>query len=1186
MGRLSTQREGRVAPRQERALETVAGLEQLAKRKRIQPPKEGAVLSAVRTVGGLLNVGTAAAAGGTRALLRGENILGGVARGISERETLGFGDIIREDLGIKPESRLGKIGVGAAGFVADIVFDPLTYLTFGLGAGLKVGGRTLTKAGTVGRLVGKKGGTELFQQAAREAATVLGNKGEGVALDLFQRALGKKGITEEAARGFLDKGIQKETIDEIVERGQSLVSRGGIQFAGRRLEGATQLAEATVGKAFKRLGETEAVQAIKTGLGKLFVADFQRDPRLVGILDKASREERRAIQGLLKANEELFQGLSDEQMGEFFTNVFKKKKEVVSFTREIQQSSIEKFKELFPGIKLENEEQARKLLGSLEEETISRVSKIRERIDAIVAPYFEKRRQRIAQVPPALPGKTKELAIQPVVKTFARVDDLNRVIDGLREELKELRKTKGAIPLLGKREAVDLGGEITERELKEAASAIINHEEERLAEVVEKLSKQIERLREAPQGVAGAPRVSKISAGEAVALSERLIRKLQSDLTEKTLLLESVTGARRAAKARQKGEHLIFSDPKLQEISDKLFEGDNAIVPRFARAAGISEEDAIKFYIPSKFEDKITVKEYMIGKRLSSPSLGFLEEFRGVEEGLIRNPFEAFTRGQVEVVTARIKTDAIEAVVKNLGKPIEELTEAEAKRLDFVKFSRKGIRGEIQGWLPQNIAEDLNRFIAPQKGAVEELARITGFDAATGLFKSYVTSLFPGFHIRNITSNQFQNMLKIGTDNLNPALHKRALDVVRNKNPEAVLVAKTGKRMTNKELRKLIEQETDILETGAFGRFEQLLEEGKKRIQRGTPAAQKFNVFSRENIALEKARGFGRIAEAQAKVVSIISAVMEGKSVREGVRQAEEAIFNYAKLSDFEKSVMRRLVPFYTFARKNAELQVRALATTPGRVAAQMKAVRAGGEAIGEPLTEEDIQGLPNFVLENLGIKGAAFFDNKFGQKTFLTGFGLPIEEFLQRFSGEDGIVSNTILNVLSQANPFLKIGVERAIDKDFFRNRPITEITNGQSLKPFFDALEAAEPTKKVSEQLKDLIQWAEIPNQPVHVGKRVVAKKTKYTANPFALHLLRNLFTSRIQSTIGFLGTEDENTFNKLLRFFTGVRGWSIDQEEQKFFNELERKRELQDYLIRMGVLKKFERAFEPKKSRFKPR
>ncbi len=1256
-------------------LDTSEGLEELAKQEGLEPPAKEKIFNALRKVGGVLNVGTAFTSGLVKGALDEKTSALGeafsrVGKSFSGEEIKGFSDTARE-LGINPETRMGKIALGTGGFIADVVFDPLTYLSFGMGAGLKVGTKSLNKTGT-----------KLFQEVATKATEQFGQKGIGKTRILFEQATGKKGLTEEAVKDFTEAGFDEATLKTLQEGGKELIDQGGIKFLGKSLVSSERLGKTVLGRAAKALGETEIVQAFKNTLGKTFVADFAKNPKLVSILDKANRQQRKAVETIIAQNEELFKGLSDKEMTDFFDVVFEKK-----------------------------------------------------------------------------------------------------------------------------------------------------------------------------SGIAG---------------------KEGAERTE--------------AKLAQKAERLVFDNPKLQNVSDKLFEGEDSIINRYAKVAGLPEEEAIKFYIPSKFADKVALKDFFIGNRLSSPSLGFLKRFTGKKEGLIKDPFEAYSQGQIDVVTSRIKSNTINQTIKTFGKPLQELTEAEARKLGFKKFSREilgeGGKQKVEAWIPEAISDELGRFIEPTASTVDELARITGFDYATGLFKGYVTSLFLSFYIRNITSNQFQNALKIGVDVVNPAMQKQALDVALGRNLEGVITTKTGQKLTLKQIRKMVEKESDVLEEGAFGRAERMIEEGRERIRRGSNRPN-LNPLSRENVVLRAGQRIGETADKQAKLISIISSLTEGKSIKEAVKIAEEATFNYRKLTDFERKIMRRIIPFYcvpehslaltnrgwktvdelrvrdilltynlvkkeyewqpveeiaifehnqelvtwqntrhklmftgehrwvvntqnilakrdygkriyrykrvqkvvkgnqlnknhsilsvskykkqgrslltpeearllgwllsdgyfrwkgnyceaviyqhpkkflkeiievaggkprkphpksgvvcvpvkkdriekiskflkrrkttqdwidvvcklnrpalnamydamykgdgtikgqkffacqlegvaktfevlatllgyrvvrnnrgfyvstirtlkfaagttarehyvgrvwcprtkngtwvmkqdkfititgnTFARKNAELQIKALATKPGAVAAQLKAIKGAGEAVGEPVTEEDLKGLPDYVLKSLGIKAGAYAKDQYGRDTFITGFGLPIEEFMGRMSGRDGIISNVVSNILSQMNPLLKQPLESATKVDFFRGRPITDITDAKDLVSFLEVL-----PNSVEKEVKDLIQWSE-SEKKVFVGGKQVGTTKKYSANPFVLHFLRNMFTGRIQSTIGFLSSDEQSNWSKWTRLLTGVRAWSIDKEEQAFFKELERKEELQKYLIRMGVIKTFQKPFIPKK------
>ena len=232
--------------------------------------------------------------------------------------------------------------------------------------------------------------------------------------------------------------------------------------------------------------------------------------------------------------------------------------------------------------------------------------------------------------------------------------------------------------------------------------------------------------------------------------------------------------------------------------------------------------------------------------------------------------------------------------------------------------------------------------------------------------------------------------------------------------------------------------------------------------------------------------------------------------------------------------------------------------------------INGAGNIIGEPMTEDDEAGLPDWIQDSLGIKAGT---NQYGQSNYITGFGLPIEEFLQRFSGDKGFLWNSVSDTMTRMNPLIKFPLERGTGIDFFRGRPITEITNAGDMAPLLEALPGP-----VEEEFKALLGWNE-REVNLYVDGKVVGKKTKVTANPFALHLFRNLPTARMQGTVGSLFKDEESGMMTALRLSTGIRGWSIDQEETAFFKELEKKEDLTKFLVGMGVIGVHETPFVKK-------
>lgn len=1180
-------------------------------------------------------MGTAASSGFVKGAFTGQNPFKtageSIRKSASGEDITGFSDTYRAMYGA-PTSGLGKAAVATGGFIADILFDPITYLTFGLGAGAKVA----TKGGMA--LLGKAG-TKTFQEVSTQAAKQFGKGGLYEARMLFSEALGKKGITEEARQKLLAKGWDDATINRVVAEAPTMIDKGGIKFAGKTLIGTDAIAKSPLGKAVGVLSETdlgmkvtESLSKLKGALGNAFVPNFMKNPKIISIIDKGGREVKGAFDGILKANEELFKGLTKEQTGRLFTTIWDKKKQIAKSSDLIDgiaktldpkawakkgiTNPLDETGQLTARARQALEPDARREAKRLQQgerivfdddEALQRVS------DALFEPKVVDKKltdgKVIKEVQPSIMGRFAKLAGIPeeeIIKFY---------IPSMFEEFLE-KGSKGVSPsavssvkagYLKKFTGVERADQITdpfELFTRSQVKVVTDRIKTDMARaVVRELGIPFNQMTKAMADKMGYVEFSKDVLGtlsqttarkEAI---EKLIdikqsmKRFMSELKGTVKKDKAVSSAIKAItesidelnSKTAKGLSKFFSEGTVSEVTSKAASRTRTI-PDELKVFEKEIKSADKYKPSIKLE--LAYEDGTLERSGFSSIKDFVDSvkspFSKVEGGVPRIEMEAGTNIksiadlQKRVTTLKEKlltlsdmdkpsvTDALD----NLTRQIDELTTTKKA----IKESGAANKPMVKGWIPKEINDEITKFYQPSMGKIDDLAKSLGFDYATGIFKGYVTSLFPSFHIRNITSNIFQNMLKIGVDALNPYLHADATALVLGRNLSKQITTKTGKVMKLGEIRRMINKESDILSSGAFGKMEQFIEEGSERAIKGGKEAGRFNPLSRNNLALRGGRVLGTKAEQEAKVVNVLSNIMQGKTVKESVDIANETLFNYSKLTEFERSVMRRIIPFYTFARKNAELQVKALATNPGAVASQLKGIKAVGEAIGDPITEEDKKGLPDYVLNSLGIKAGV---NKFGQNTFITGFGLPIEEFLGRFSGDKGIVSNVIANTLAQTNSLLKAPVERALGLDVFQGRPIVEITKGDSLKPFLDVL-----PKAVADQFKEVLEYKEIPDQPVYVNGVKTGTRTKIVANPFALHFMRNLFTARIQSTVGFLSADDETNWNKILKLATGIKGWSIDQEQQKYYNDIKRSNELEEFLVRMGLAKKFESLYTPKK------
>ena len=1079
-----------------------------------------------------LNADIAAIAGGVRGAIRkDESIFQGVQRGLEEN--IGFSDVIKEVIG-EPSSRAGRIGVGSAGFVADVLFSPITYLTLGTSAGLKIGGKQLTKQATkVYKTASKEINTHLVSNADKlvkdgidiiKATRIATSEAKRTIKELGDKIFSKGGLTTKNADKFLNSGMNIKTVEAFQHLGSDLLDRGGIKFFGKTLIESKTLAKTPLGKAAKALGQHEITQAFKSTLGKMFSFNYKQNKEIADIINKGNFVSKRAVQNISESVDGLFKGIPEEQQIELFTKVFREKQNVIENAAKIEKTNIDVFNKAFPNdITLRTKDGAIRRLDTIEDV-----------------------------------GMRKSKIVQEKITALSKSIDSND-LKGIRSQIKALQQElKGTGKTISKKSLDEI---VTEEEYRDAIGFVIGNKADALKETLVKLEgkkalKDAGKLKTVVK--TGVKKVTQdLDEVEKIALLKKELIGIQNDISKREGLLNNILDSRRQAKKSMREVRLLFDDKELQKVSDILFEGENSVIAKSAKLAGISEADTFKIYLPSKFKDINKLKEFAHGKNLSSPSLSYLKEFNGIaNDNLIKKAPEALKRGLIEQTTARLKTDAIRKVVNlpGISKPIKELTEFEAKAMGYKKFSRQTADGKMESWMLKDVHEQLSEFIDVRSSLVNDLARITGFDWATGLFKGYVTSLFPAFHFRNMTSNQFQLAMKFGVDSLNPKYHANAVGMLTKTNLKKQFTTKLGDTMTYGDLMKGIKKETDFLDKGAFSDIEQMLE--------GVKAGKSVSPLSRRFAPIQYGREVGEFIEGESKLVGIMTGVIEGKSIKQAIKDTEDALFNYGKLTAFEKDIMRRVIPFYTWARKNVEFQIKTLASTPGRSAAQIKFMNGIGNSFGEPLGNEDDDGsIPSWLLDNLGINVA---NKKVGQTTVMTGFGLPIEEFLSRFSGENGFVWNTIKNTMVQMNPILKFPLERTTGVDMFKGRPITEITNGSNLKPFFDVLPDV-----VSDELKDLFQYKEII-QPLFVNGEKVGTKIKVTANPFALHIFRNLPTARLQSTVSMFQNSDNSLKETMTRLATGVATWNLDDELQKFYTDLGDKEELSNFLIRMGIIK----------------
>lgn len=575
----------------------------------------------------------------------------------------------------------------------------------------------------------------------------------------------------------------------------------------------------------------------------------------------------------------------------------------------------------------------------------------------------------------------------------------------------------------------------------------------------------------------------------------------------------------------------------------------------------VSGDEFYRSYFPFLRKDKVEKFVYETrGLRVGSE--GYLKQFKNLltNDNMEQNVAKAFWTRESQVVSDRMTKDFMGQFVSKYGKDLESFkTVEEARNAGYELLREKGIYGKEIGYIPKWDAKFISDMFSPEFKSIDMLAKATGFDAVTSLFKRSVTGLFPAFHLRNYVSGMIQNFEVLGKDALNPiniaSGQKLAYNTIKG-------IKATG------EYAKMLNPFAERFGFSSFytNEFDNAIKAGEnwsdytKVFSKSTSKSTLTKPLSQDAIQFKLARNVGNYIELQQKATAYITALGQGKTIKDALNVAEQAGFDYRVLTRFESQILRRIVPFYSFTRKNIELQLKTLGENPQRINQIIKLVENTGEALGGKPSAEEQQGLPDYVNEGFAVK---LPDSVKGLKQYLTSFGTPVEQFAQLFK------KNTILNLISQMNPLIKTPIEIGIGKDSFRQK---------DLKDVYDAKEY----QGAPQVVKDLLQMKEV-KKPTYkkVGDKLVktGEYTQYVADPERLLVARSLFTSRGVTYLNQIFNGDVTGFAKYLRLFSGLKPQEFDIELGKALKDRDQQRALQDLITRYSNTKEFKTLYTPK-------
>jgi hypothetical protein len=478
-------------------------------------------------------------------------------------------------------------------------------------------------------------------------------------------------------------------------------------------------------------------------------------------------------------------------------------------------------------------------------------------------------------------------------------------------------------------------------------------------------------------------------------------------------------------------------------------------------------------------------------------------------------------------------------------------------------------------------------------------------DQYTSWFKSVATTS-PGFHIRNKISGDFTGYMKHGVRWFRP---KEGYN-----SAVAATVALYGEETAGKwfggveRVRDILQQQyggfslekwmryaknNNLLSRSSMvasrGELERIAAQTGRKIARANPLSSKF-------VAYDASRQIGSVIESSQRFKSFLldlDMLAKGNDAQATSAMAEYAkleakkwFLDYDDLSPTEQKVLKRVIPFYTWIRKNLSNQFSALASPEywGRLAAAPKIANFRWFGDEDSL---DLQDAPNYVEEGgfsrTGLTSddlANILPNLFDPngKDILFRLQLPINDInilpiaFDRNGLPTTVVGESLMNnmVVEAAHPFIKAFLAKVTNYDTFTGREIdTQVKAPRTMQLFAQNprfMAVIDGMLRLANFENGLLASRDMESDSLKLNGQVV--KVLEALNPLSRTIAMGLDTTEVLSRIsgqdleaiidhvaGYSDPYDKTT--ELLRSLSwamGVGITSYDPDEQRFYRGMD--------------------------------
>lgn len=430
--------------------------------------------------------------------------------------------------------------------------------------------------------------------------------------------------------------------------------------------------------------------------------------------------------------------------------------------------------------------------------------------------------------------------------------------------------------------------------------------------------------------------------------------------------------------AKRKHLHTVFdlvnkADGKIKESIVEHF-GDNpdkmsfihSVVDEYlthmsntATQLGLSDNTRLRYYVPRIYKNP---------KLLSNVDVKFVDKYPEIKNILstynpheqkryIRTLKEASEKGlepitdllelrvqyDKRVAQKLVRRDLIQklesaGLVRNVSDVTSGAWVKDLTQLGIPELRNKAIHKETY-----NLLKQLDGVLT-NNDELKTLGR--NWDKLQSLWKTSVTAMRPAWYVQNITGNVLNSYLAglkdptrylVAKDIMSGNMDTATQYLEKRLPQEALDSLKRANMNTAEAVEKLFKENVgtgfgQTLGGSIWGAAEDVrqIREGAKTL------TQKLASVKNPRDFIAATRDISSNIETNAKLALFIDGLIKGKTPKEAADVVKAALFDYSDITQVEKGI-RRLVPFYTYTRKNLAFQFQQLLEHPERFQRMMR---------------------------------------------------------------------------------------------------------------------------------------------------------------------------------------------------------------------------------------------------------